>query len=394
MSRDYFEFFCPVKILGGYKSLEHIPFELDVRGVSRPMIVTDKGVVGAGLVDVVQAAMAAGADVSTVTFDDVPADSPMETVIQAARAYRDAGCDSLIAIGGGSVMDTAKAVNVLITEGGDDLRPFVGVNNLTRPLKPFVAIPTTAGTGSEVTSVTILKDTSAGVKVPLMSQYLLPDVAVIDPRVTLKLPPLITAATALDALTHATEAFICLGKNPLSDAYASSAIERVARWLVPVMEDPSDAEGRLELAQAATMAGIAFSNSMVGLVHAMGHAVGARAGVHHGVCMGIFLPVVLAYNQVARGREIGELLLYLSGPEAYAKTPATERATRAIARIVELKDRAHELCGLPRTLSETGKVSQDDFSSIAELALDDGSLMMNPVEAGHDEILELLGQAW
>jgi alcohol dehydrogenase len=240
----------------------------------------------------------------------------------------------------------------------------------------------------------VIKDPEASAKIPFFSQFLLPDVAVIDPRSTLKLPPMMTAATAMDALTHASEAFTCLAKNPLSDAYASAAIQRVSRWLVPVLETPDDREGRLELATAATMAGIAFTNSMVGMVHALGHSVGAIAGVHHGVCMGIFLPYVLEYNLPARRQEIGELLLHLAGAEAYAAQPSAGRAEAAIARIRQLKDQAHALCGLPRTLSETGRVNRDDLPRIAAMSIDDGSMLFNPVEAGLDELLSVLQRAW
>ncbi len=394
MSQDFYEFFCPVKTVAGYKALEHLSFELSARGVSKPLIVSDKGVVGAGLVATVNDALASDGVAPGGLFDDVPPDSSLAAVRAGVQAYRDGGCDSLIAVGGGSVMDTAKAINILATEGGDDLRPYAGVNNLTRPLKPFLAIPTTAGTGSEVTSVTIIKDEEAHAKLPVVSQFLLPDVAVLDPRMTLKLPPQITAATALDALTHATEAFTCLAKNPVSDAYAATAIRGVARWLVPVLEEPGNAEGRLHLAQAATMAGIAFSNSMVGLVHSLGHAVGATAGVHHGTCMGIFLPVVLSYNLDARRAEIGQLLLHLTDEETYAATPEAERPAAAIAAIRALKDRVHALCGLPRTLSETGRVQREDLDAIAALALDDGSMIFNPVEVELADARRLLDEAW
>lgn len=394
MSDNFFEFFCPVKIVAGYKAFEHIPFELEVRGAKRPMIVTDKGVASVGIVDLARAAIEEGGSTSIEIFDDVPADSPIEQVVIAANRYREAGCDSLIAIGGGSVMDTAKAVNVLVTEGGDDLIRYVGVNNLTRPLRPFIAIPTTAGTGSEVTSVSVVKDTVAGAKVPLMSQYLLPDVAVIDPRATLKLPPLLTAATAMDAMTHAIESFTCLAKNPMSDAYASAAINKIAQWLLPVLDEPGNSRGRLELAQGATMAGIAFTNSMVGLVHSLGHALGAATGVHHGTCMSVFLPHVLRYNLEARGREIGELLYHLTDADTVAATPEEERGQVVIDQIVELKNRIHQRCGLPRTLAETEAVSIDDLPRIRDLALDDGSLLMNPVDAAPEDVEMLLKEAW
>jgi alcohol dehydrogenase len=142
------------------------------------------------------------------------------------------------------------------------------------------------------------------------------------------------------------------------------------------------------------MAGIAFSNSMVGLVHSLGHAVGATAGVHHGTCMGIFLPVVLAYNLDVRRDEIGELLLYLTDADTYAATPAEARATAAIGRVKALKDRVHALCGLPRTLSETGQVRREDLDAIAAQALDDGSLIMTPAEVDLAAARRLLDEAW
>ena len=142
------------------------------------------------------------------------------------------------------------------------------------------------------------------------------------------------------------------------------------------------------------MAGIAFNNSMVGLVHALGHSVGAVAGVHHGMCMGIFLPHVLRYNLAARRDEIGEMLLYLGGAEAYARTDPAGRAEAAIDRIIELRDQAHERCGLPRTLAETGKVKREDLGRIASMSLDDGSMIFNPVEVAYEDALAVLEQAW
>jgi alcohol dehydrogenase len=392
--KHYFEFSCPVKLVAGFRALENIAFEMDTRGVSKPLVVSDKGVAGAGLVDtVIDAITSDGARVGPV-FDDVPPDSSMEAVTAGASRYLEAGCDAIIAVGGGSVMDTAKALNILATEGGGDLRKYAGYNNLKHPLKPFIAIPTTAGTGSEVTSISVIRDREEGVKTFYCSPFLLPDVAVLDPRMTLKLPPMITAATAMDALTHAAEAYTCLARNPLSDAYAEAAIRRISRWLVPVLESPDDADGRLALAEAAAMAGIAFSNSPVGLVHALAHTVGAMYGLHHGVANSIFLPFVLEYNLPDSREEIGALLFHLAGPDAYASTPVSRRAEESIDRISALKERAHELCGLPRTLSETGKVPREDLPRIAESALNDGTVVMNPVEVTGDGALAVLERAW
>ncbi len=394
MSKPYYEFFCPVKIIAGHQALEHLPFELSALSVSRPMVITDKGVRGAGLLALVEAIFSASRAPLAAVFDDVPADSSLATVRKAAQVYRDKQCDCLIAIGGGSVIDTSKAVNILVSEGGDNLLQYSGAHNLKRALKPLFAVPTTSGTGSEVTMVAVISDTDAGVKIPFTSYYLLPNAAVLDPRMTLTLPPLVTAATAMDALTHAVEAYTCLAANPMSDAYATAAIQKVSRNLLAVMDKPDDAQGRLELAQASTMAGIAFSNSMVGLVHALGHSIGAICHLPHGMCMSILLPYVLEYNESVNGQRIGELLLPLAGPEVYAATPQSRRASRAVQIILLLRDNLHQRCGLPRTLQETGKVPLEQLQAIADMAINDGSIIFNPKESDRTELLAVLLKAW
>jgi alcohol dehydrogenase len=392
--RGYFEFFCPTKIVAGQKALEHIPFELASRGSKRPVVVTDKGVREAGLVRLLEAVLSEADLPVAATFDDVPPDSSITVVAEVAKIYREAEADALLAIGGGSVIDTAKGVNILVSEGGDDIRAYSGSEALTRRLKPFFVVPTTSGTGSEVTSGAVIRDVERGVKLLFGSSFLLPDAAILDPRMTLGLPPQLTAATAMDAMTHATEAYISLAKNPLSDAYAVCAIRGISEHLVPTIENPGDPGLRLELSIAATMAGIAFSNAMIGMVHALGHSVGARCRVHHGTCMGILLPHVLRYNLDARRDEIGELLLPLAGPDRYATTPQEERAEAAIAALESLKEELYGLTGLPRSLSETTKVRREDLEPIAKLSLDDGSLIFNAVDADFEDALRVLQNAF
>lgn len=392
--KAYYEFFCPVKIVAGNAALEHIPYELTNLSASRPLIITDKGVRGAGLLEHVLNAFAES-DMEVVDiFDDVPPDSSVEVVSRIADLYRQKACDSLIAVGGGSVIDTSKGVNILVSENGTDLAQFSGVGVLKKPLKPFFVIPTTAGTGSEVTQVAVIADREKGVKLPFTSYFLLPNAAILDPRMTLTLPPHITAMTAMDAMTHAIEAFTSMAKNPISDAYATLAIRKISENLLRVLDKPDDVEGRLELAQASTMAGIAFSNAMVGLVHSLGHSLGALCHLPHGLCMNLFLPYVLDYNLAARGEAIGELLLYLAGAEVYASTPAGQRGAKAIQVIRALRDELHRRCKLPRTLAETGKVTQDQLAKLADMALDDGSILFNPVEVDREEALAVLKRAW
>lgn len=394
MTKPYYEFFCPVKVIAGHAALEHIPFELSTLGAKRPLIITDKGVRANNLLAPIEAAFeSTDAEIAAI-FDDVPPDSSLGTVRRAAQLYRDNNCDAIIAIGGGSVIDTSKATNILVSEGGDDLLKYSGAHNLPKPLKPFFVIPTTSGTGSEVTMVAVVSDTEKNLKMPFASYYLMPHAAILDPRMTQTLPPHLTAMTAMDAMTHAVEAYTCMASNPISDAYATAAVKKVSENLFKVLDNPSDAQGRLELAQASTMAGIAFSNSMVGLVHSLGHALGAVAHLPHGLCMNLFLPYVLEYNKEVNGGKIAELLLPLAGPDIYAQTPGHLRADKAIATIQAMRDRIYALTKLPRTLSETGKVSEAQLDEVAEKALDDGSIIYNPKEATLEDLKTILKKAW
>lgn len=394
MAKPYYEFFCPVKVIAGHAALEHIPFELTSMGASRPMIITDKGVRANGLLAPVEAAFASTDVTLAHIFDDVPPDSSLETVRSVAQAYRDHNCDAIIAIGGGSVIDTAKTANILVTEGGDDLLKYSGAHNLPKPLKPFFVVPTTSGTGSEVTMVAVISDNTTHQKMPFASKFLMPSAAILDPRMTQTLPPHLTAMTAMDAMTHAIEAYTCLAANPISDAYATAAIKKISENLFKVLEHPKDAQGRLELAQASTMAGIAFSNAMVGIVHSLGHALGAVSHLPHGLCMNLFLPYVLEFNKDVNGSKIADLLLPLAGADIYAQTPAHARADKAIAVINTMRDHIYELTKLPRTLRETGKVREDQFDEIADKALNDGSIIFNPKETSLHDLKSILEKAW
>lgn len=394
MSKPYYEFFCPVKIIAGHAALENIPFELNALGSKKPMIITDKGIKNNGLLSPIEDIFLAAEQQIGYIFDDVPADSSLETVQTAAKAYRDHECDAILAIGGGSVIDTAKATNILVSEGGDDLLKYSGAHNLPKPLKPFFVIPTTSGTGSEATMVAVVADQKNNVKLAFASNYLMPNAAILDSRMTLTLPNHITAMTGMDALTHAIEAYTCMAANPLSDAYATAAIKKISENLFVVLANPKNEQARLELSQASTMAGIAFSNSMVGLVHSLGHALGAVAHLPHGICMNLFLPYVLEYNFSVNANKVADLLLPLAGAEIYANTPEEHRAEHVITMILAMRDRLFEQVQLPRTLRETHKVSLEQLDKIAEKALDDGSIIYNPKEVTLTDLKNILQKAW
>jgi len=398
---EYYEFCCRVKMITGHDALEKIPEALAQLHAGRPLIITDKGVSAAGLVDTVTDAIKDGVDIGAVA-DDVPQDSSLKIVNQLAGIYRDNDCDSIIAVGGGSVMDTAKGVNIVVSEDADDLMKFSGASALKRALRPLVVIPTTSGTGSEVTLVAVVKDHERHLKMAFVSYFLLPDVAILDSRMTLTLPPFLTASTAMDAMAHAVEAYTGLAKNPMSDANALAAISLISNNLLNVIKTPSDREGRLALANGATLAGAAFSNSMVGVVHTLGHATGSVCDVPHGVCMSILLPYGLEYNMHKNAHFTGELLLPLAGAEVYAGTPKHLRAEGAVAFIRKMNQEMHDATdGRHARFFEEVKdrdgrrmVPREKLEDIAGAALDDGSIVYNPEECDYEDFLMIIRAAW
>ncbi|MFQ2181082.1 iron-containing alcohol dehydrogenase [Aeromonas veronii] len=393
MSR-YYDFFCPVKLLAGEQALEQLASELTSLGAHRPLLLTDKGVNATGLATLLANVLAEGELPVAAIWDEIPADSSTAVVERIAKRYRELDCDSLVALGGGSVIDTAKAVNILTSMGGEHLLDYSGAGCLTRPLKPLAVVPTTAGTGSEVTLVAVIKDEASGRKVPFTSPFLLPQLAVLDPRLTQGLPLNITAATAMDAMTHAIEAFIGTAKNPMSDALALMAVEKIASALPQIIHDPQNKQLRLQLAEGSTLAGMAFSNSMVGLVHALGHSLGARCHLPHGLCMNLFLPTVLDYNRPEVDSELARLLLPLVGAERFAATPAHQRAEATITAIRTLRDTLWQAVKLPRTMSEAGVNDRSLLTEIRDLAINDGALLFNRKDADREQLLTLLERAW
>lgn len=397
----YYEFCCRVKTVAGHKVLEDIPQMLKGMNAEKPLIITDKGVSGAGLMDILTDAVKDNISIGSIE-DDVPPDSDLKVVNHLAKVYKEKRCDAIIAVGGGSVMDTAKGVNIVVSENADDLMKFTGAGALKRSLKPLIAIPTTSGTGSEVTVVAVIADHEKNRKMLFTSYFLLPDIAILDSRMTLTLPPAITAATGMDALTHAVEAYTCLGKNPVSDANAIFAIKLISQNLLNVIEQPDDKNGRLSLAIAANLAGTAFSNAMVGMVHTLGHSVGAVCHVPHGTCMSILLPYGLEYNFHKNSDLSGELLLHIAGPKIYAKTPKHKRSEKVIQHIRDFNQALHNATDgkhsrfLSEILNRNGQmmVPKDKLGDIALTALGDGSIFYNPEEMDYDDFLMVLEHAW
>lgn len=391
---SYFEFQNAVKLLCGELALERIPNELQHLNAERPLVLSDAVLAKIGTMAPVMQAMEAEGVAAAAVFTDIPVDSSLAVVNRIAAYYREQGCDSIVAIGGGSVIDTAKGVRLVLSQSTDDIFAISGLENVARGKHiPFIVVPTTAGTGSECTGVAVIRNDANGVKMEFLSPFVEPDVAVVDPRMTEGLPPKATASTGMDALCHAVEACTCLQANPLSTAYATAAIRLIAQNLETATVNGKNCEARFNMAVASTMAGIAFSNSMVGAVHAIGHALGGVCHVPHAVAMTILLPHVMRYNLSHSAGAYAELLPWLVGQDAAMATPPETRAEASIAAIEALGRKLNAACGLPLTLSAAG-VSKDDFPKVAEFAVNDGALIVNPRAATEAQVLEILNSAY
>jgi alcohol dehydrogenase len=389
---NFYQHYSPGRIIAGYDALKKIPSLMDRLGCKTAMVVTDKGVVAAGLIKYVEEAFE-GADCSIAyVFDEAPPDSSNLASNKLADLFKQHKCDLFLAVGGGSALDTAKGANIVISQKSDDLLNIQGAENIEADLLPTIAVPTTAGTGSEVTKAAVIYNEEKKVKMLFSADKLYPTMAVLDPKMTATVPPKITAATGLDALTHSIEAFINLQKNPIEDAYAVAAIELIAKYIVRATENgASDQEARFGMANAALMAGVAFSNSMVGIVHSLAHACGAVCHVPHGMANGILLPWALEYNLPRVAEYIGQLSRPL-GCEQSCEDPV-EQAKVTIRLIRELEQRLNEVCGLPLRLRDAG-VTGDKLPMVARVAVNDGCLMYNPLDVHYEDALRVLRNAF
>lgn len=392
-----FEFSCPTKIVCGEHALDKLPDEVADRGMTHPLVMTDAGLaklgVAAKLTDVLETA-----GVSYELFDQVPPDSSMDVVNEVAQRYAKGNCDGFIAIGGGSVIDTTKGAAASIACEGVDFSTLQGSEILQADMPPFIAVPTTAGTGSEVTLVAVVADTHKHAKLSFTSYKLVPHVAILDPALTSSLPPKLTATTGMDALTHAIEAYTSIQKNPVSDAFAVKAIELIAENLPLACRDGADVDARSNLALASLMAGAAFSNAMVGIVHAIGHSLGGLCHIPHGQAMMMLLPHCVRFNLnrgIHTGR-YGELLNALAPARAAALgTDAHPQArdTAFCEHLFALNQLYHDTYGVPLTLSELG-VDHLQLEAVAKQARYDGAALYNAVEITIDDALEILEAAY
>jgi alcohol dehydrogenase len=388
----YFEFQNPTKILAGLDALLSIENELRMLSIQKPLIITDKGIIKFGLFKKIVKSIK-DKRLTSLVFDDVPPDSGLEIVKQAARKFRTNNCDGILAIGGGSVIDTAKGVNIVVSEGTEDLSSLMGHDRLTKKQKPLIVIPTTSGTGSEVTLASVIADTTHQQKMLFTSPLLQPTLTIIDPELTLSLPPLLTAATGMDALTHAIEAYTCLQKNPFSDSFAQVAIELIYENVLIAVNNGKNIDARYRLAIASTAAGIAFSNSMVGAIHAIGHTIGAMAHIHHGTAMAILLPHVMHYNLDKMADLYASIYQMIEPDSTYNATSNQQKAINLIKWIQDTNEHLNLVCDMPDSLEKAG-LNEKQLKEIAQLSLNDGAMIANPKEIDAHDALEILKNAY
>lgn len=353
-------------------------------GGNKALVVSDPGVVGTGATGhVIDSLRAEGLPV--VEFQDVSSNPRDIQTMEGAALYARQGCDMIVAVGGGSSIDCAKAIGIVSTNRRDILS-FEGADNVPLPGPPLICIPTTAGSAADVSQFAIITDTVRKVKIAIVSKTLVPDVSLLDPVLTLSMPPDLTANTGLDALTHAVEAYVSNASSPMTDLLALEAIRCVAQSLPQVIARPDDLEQRAQMLHACLLAGLAFSNAILGAVHAMAHSLGGFLDLPHGQCNAILLDHVIRRNFSSAPKR------YLDIAEALgvdlAGVGQEEGAKRLLTTVRELK----RMAGVTQTLSALG-VTPGDIASLAAMAVNDPCMATNPCPLGVHDVERLYTEA-
>lgn len=387
---EWFEFQVPGKVICAEHCVDSIGAEMDKIGGTKALLVTDEGVQKAGIDKAVIDGMDSGEVEIVGTYNGVPPNSEIKVVHACWEEAKKAGADCLISVGGGSVIDTAKATTILMTEGGELLDHQSAVYTPSAAMPAHISVPTTAGTGSEATFAAVIADHEQMMKLIFQGPELAPSVAMLDPTMTLTLPPGLTASTGMDALTHCIEALHSEMHEPICDGLALYAIKLIAEYLPRAYKDGSDIEARTYMLIAANMGGVAFANAFVGIVHAMAHSVGGKYGIPHGVANAILLPYGMEFN--LRYVEEGVPAKYKMVAEAIGlDVRDDDDVTGARKGIDFIKDFTKDL-GLPQKLSEVG-LPEDGLDAVTDDAMIDGSMFNNPGEPEYEEVLDLYRQS-
>ena len=381
-----FSFFVPTRIEYGTGKVNQLADEVKGLNSKRPLVITDKGVIKAGILKGIEEQLKEN-NIEFAVFSDVvsnPRDTSVEKAADLARAHK---ADLMIGIGGGSPMDTAKCVGMLITNGGK-IEDWYGCYKVKKQGLPLITIPTTAGTGSEVSIWAVVTDTrkEKHVKEFLGSPLIGPTVTLVDPLLTVGLPPHLTAYTGMDALSHAIEGYFSLAAEPIADVIALSAIQLITDNLAPATLNGNNLEARDNMMLGSLMAGIVLGVTDCGAIHCLGHAIGGLYDVHYGLAMAIFFPYVMEYNLGACPEKFVNIAEAMG--ENVDGFPLMEAAGKSIDGIVKLL----RLLRIP-TLKDVG-VKEQDFEELAKLALADETSLANPRKMTAEGMMGILKDAY
>ena len=381
-----FNFFpIPTDIHFGYSTLSKLPEQIRSLSAQRVFVITDPGIRAAGILQSVLNLLTA-AGVNCEVYDEVKPDSGSRLIAEAASHARKCKSEVVIGIGGGSSLDTAKAVATLLTNPGTIL-DYTGLHRVKHRLPPLIAIPTTAGTGSEVSLWSVFTNDGTGLKVAVGSVYVYPTIALCDPELTLNLPPMITAATGMDALAHGIECYTNKACQPISAALALNAIELIGRHLRKAVQNGSNRDSRYAMLLASTMAGIAMNPTRLGLAHALAMPLGSwDLRVPHGIAIAVTLPRVMKFNCEAAPDRFADIAQALGEPVHQLSPP------EAAQRAVEAVDRLATDIQIPKGLREYG-VRPDHVPQVVDEAMKSGNVAVNPRVTSSEQLTTILQQS-
>lgn len=370
-------------IIFGINKADEIGELLRGMGTQKTMIICDQAMMNLGFVQKVTTQLDA-VNVEYAIFDKVLPNPTDTLVAEGAKLAEESNIQSFVAIGGGSVMDSAKAINILLTNGGV-ISDYEGVNMVKNPVLPLVLIPTTSGTASEVTSVSVITDTSNHKKMVIAGQFVGANLALCDPMLTLNLPKSITAATGMDALTHAIEAYISKWASPITDPLALKSIKIIASNLENAVTEGTE-EYREQMMLGSTMAGMAFNSAMLGLVHSLAHPLSAHYDTPHGVANAIFLPYIVEYNMDSISKKMQPLAEAMDIDISNMDT--SQIAESIVDKITTLSDNIN----IP-TLASLN-IPKEDFPMLANAAMAEFSTLTNPKETCVEDLIEIMEKAY
>lgn len=353
-------------------------------GARKVLIVSDYGVANAGWLEKV-ISICKESDLPFATYIDVTINPKDTDVVKGCRVFIENECDAIIGLGGGSALDAAKAIAILATNGGQ-ISDYEGVDKIEKPLPPMIMIMTTAGSGSEVSQFSVIVDSSREKKMSIISKTLVPDIAIIDPLTLVTKDSSLTAATGLDVLTHAIEAYVSTAATPLTDVQAKNALSLVAKFLRPSVASKTNEEAKEAMAMASLQAGLAFSNAILGAAHAISHAIGGKLPIAHGEINAVILPYVMDFNFIAAPRRFSDIAEIMG----FDIRGMSEREA-GNASIQFVRDLAADI-GAPQRLKDVG-ITDDMIDWAGQLALNDACMVTNPRDINLEQVKKLLKNA-